>query len=359
MKNKKIKVGVLGVTHPHSGAHIRTLELLDEIHSIVLWDENNSSVEEFQIRSNSKFEIGKSSFDEIMNRDDIPIVISLAKNNQNPDWIRRAAEAGKHVLTEKPVAAKSQDMPALVNSIRHSGVHLGVYYTWRSHPIVKDLKEIIESVVIGKLLSVVGRMVTSQVRFRDPSHWLFQKQLSGGGILSWLACHWIDVIRYITGDEVKAVSSMVDTLNEQDIDVEDTAAVIMQLGNGAIASLHAGYLLPISQTGYMLGSYDTYLSFRGLEGNITWYPTEQERPVIIETTSKVWNSTPRRELRYVVSETDGYGGQYGQDFVSQFITSAMRGDPPVNDGENALRVLKIIEAAYESSKTGCRILLDK
>ena len=55
MKNKKIKVGVLGVTHPHSGAHIRTLELLDEIHSIVLWDENNSSVEEFQIRSNSKF----------------------------------------------------------------------------------------------------------------------------------------------------------------------------------------------------------------------------------------------------------------------------------------------------------------
>ena len=122
---------------------------------------------------------------------------------------------------------------------------------------------------------------------------------------------------------------------------------------------HAGSLLPISQTGYMLGSYDTYLSFRGLEGNITWYPTEQERPVIIETTSKVWNSTPRRELRYVVSETDGYGGQYGQDFVSQFITSAMRGDPPVNDGENALRVLKIIEAAYESSKTGCRILLDK
>ena len=62
-----------------------------------------------------------------MNRDDIPIVISLAKNNQNPDWIRRAAEAGKHVLTEKPVAAKSQDMPALLNSIRHSGVHLGVY----------------------------------------------------------------------------------------------------------------------------------------------------------------------------------------------------------------------------------------
>ncbi len=355
----KVKVGFLGVNHPHSGPHLRTLELLEEVSAIVPWDNDESALERLSSESHPKLETARLTFDQIMEREDVPVVVSLAKNDRNPDWVIRAANAGKHVLTEKPVAARSRDMMPLLDSVRRAGVHLGVYYTWRSNPIVNDLRAMIEDGVIGKLLSVEGRMVTSQVRFRDPAHWLFQKQVSGGGILGWLGCHWIDAIRYITGDEVTAVSAMVDTLNEQAIDVEDTAGVVMRMEGGAIATLHAGYLLPISQAGYLSGSYDTYLSFRGLEGHISWYPTEEERPVVIESTSKTWNSTPRRELKYVVGETDAYGGQYGQDFVSRFIGSALQGNLPTNDGENALRVLRIIEAAYESSETGRMVSLEQ
>lgn len=367
----KVKVGFLGVTHPHSAPHLRTLELLDEVVAVVPWDEDESAVERLRSAGHPKLETKRASFEQIMEREDVPIVVSLATNDRNPDWVIRAAKAGKHVLTEKPVAASSGEMAPLLDAVRGAGVHLGVYYTWRSNPIVNDLRAMIEEGVIGKLLSVEGRMVTSQVRFRDPTHWLFNKRISGGGILSWLACHWIDAIRYITRDEVAAVSAMVGTLNEQPIDVEDTAGMIMRMGSGAIATLHAGYLLPISPAGYLSGSYDTYLSFRGLEGNITWYPTEEDRPVVVESTSKTWCSTPRRELKYVVAETEAYGGQYGQDFVGRFIASAMRGDPPASpaspvslanpasDGENALRVLRIIEAAYQSSETGRMVSLDQ
>ena len=373
----KVKVGFLGVTHPHSAPHLRTLELLDEVAAVVPWDEDESAVERLRGDAHPKLETAGASFEEIMEREDVPIVVSLATNDRNPDWVIRAAKAGKHVLTEKPVAASSGDMAPVLDAVRGAGVRLGVFYTWRSNPIVNDLRTVIEAGVIGKLLSVEGRMVTSQVRFRDPSHWLFRKEVSGGGILSWLACHWIDAIRYITREEVTAVSAMVGTLNEQPIDVEDTAGMVMRLGSGAIATLHAGYLLPISPAGYLSGSYDTYLSFRGLEGNITWYPTEEDRPVVVESTSKKWSTTPRRELKYVVAETDAYGGQYGQDFVARFIASAMRGDSqasqaspasaanpagvasPASDGENALRVLRIIEAAYQSSETGRMVSLDR
>ena len=361
----KVKVGFLGVTHPHSAPHLRTLELLDEVSDVVAWDEDDGALERLKREDHPKLEAGRSTFDQIMEREDVPVVVSLATNDRNPDWVIRAAKAGKHILTEKPVAASSGDMAPLLDAVRAAGVHLGVYYTWRSHPIVNELRALIDAGVIGKLLSVEGRMVTSQVRFRDPTHWLFKKGIAGGGILSWLACHWIDAIRYITKDEVTAVSAMVDTLNEQPIDVEDTAGMIMRMGSGAIATLHAGYLLPISQSGYLSGSYDTYLSFRGLEGNITWHPTEEDRPIVVESTSKVWRSTPRRELKYVVAETEAYGGQYGQDFVGRFIASAMRGEPadspagPCDDGENALRVLRIIEAAYRSSETGRMVSLDQ
>ena len=357
MDDMKVKVGFLGVTHPHSVPHLHTLELLEEVSAIIPWDEDDSAVKGLSSEAYPKLETKRASFGRIMEREDVPVVVSLATNDRNPDWVIRAAKAGKHVLTEKPVAARSRDMEPLLDAVRGAGVHLGVYYTWRSNPIVNDLRAMIEGGVIGKLLSVEGRMVTSQVRFRNPSHWLFKKDVAGGGILSWLACHWIDVIRYITRDEVAAVSAMVDTLNEQAIDVEDTAGMIMRLESGAIATLHAGYLLPISQAGYLSGSYDTYLSFRGLEGHITWYPTEDDRPVVVESTSQTWNSTPRRELKYVVAETNAYGGQYGQDFVGRFIGSALRGDPPGDDGENALRVLRIIEAAYESSETGRMVSL--
>lgn len=379
----KVKVGFLGVTHPHARPHFRTLELLDEVSGIVAWDEDDEALERLQREDHPKLEPGRPTFDGIMEREDIPIVVSLATNDRNPEWVIRAAKAGKHVLTEKPVAASSMAMAPLLDAVRGAGVHLGVYYTWRSHPIVNDLRALIDAGVIGKLLSVEGRMVTSQVRFRDPAHWLFRKGIAGGGILSWLGCHWIDAIRYITRDEVAAVTAMMDTLNGQPIDVEDTAGVIMRMGSGAIATLHAGYLLPISQAGYLSGSYDTYLGFRGLEGNITWYPTEEDRPIVIESTSKVWNATPRRELKYVVAESEAYGGRYGQDFVGRFIASAMGRDPsagsaradgsdgpdspdglpepqaPYDDGENALRVLRIIEAAYQSSESGRMVSLEQ
>lgn len=347
-----VKVGFLGVTHPHSGSHLRTLELLEGVSGIVAWDENTAALDKLKREDHPKLERTEATFEQIMEREDVPVVVVLATNDENPARIIRAARAGKHVLTEKPVAASSGDMAPLLDAVRGAGVHLGVFYTWRSNPIVNDLRRMIADGVIGKLLSVEGRMVTSQVRFRDPTHWLFQKKVSGGGILSWLACHWIDAIRYITGEEVADVTAMVDTLNEQPIDVEDTAGMIMRMGSGAIATLHAGYLLPMSQAGYLSGSYDTYLSFRGLEGNIAWYPTEEDRPIVVESTAKVWKSTPRRELKYVVGASEAYGGQYGQDFVERFIESALRGDPPTDDGDNALRVLRIIEAAYQSSETG-------
>ena len=385
----KVKVGFLGVAHPHARPHFRTLELLDEVTGIVAWDEDDGALDRLRREDHPKLEPGRSTFDRIMEREDIPIVVSLATNDRNPDWVIRAAKAGKHVLTEKPVAASTAAMAPLLDAVRGAGVRLGVYYTWRSHPVVNDLRALIDAGVIGKLLSVEGRMVTSQVRFRDPAHWLFRKRIAGGGILSWLGCHWIDAIRYITRDEVAEVTAMVDTLNDQPIDVEDTAAMIMRMGSGAIATLHAGYLLPISQAGYLSGSYDTYLGFRGLEGNITWYPTDEDRPIVVESTSKAWNATPRRELKYVVAESEAYGGPYGQDFVGRFIASAMGGDQsagsegpvgpdgpgdpqgpagpdglpepqvPYDDGENALRVLRIIEAAYKSSETGRMVSLDQ
>ena len=61
-------------------------------------------------------------------------------------------------------------------------------------------------------------MVTSQVKFRNPKHWLFDRSISGGGILSWLGCHYIDLLCYIMAADITSVSAVVDTLSGEDID---------------------------------------------------------------------------------------------------------------------------------------------
>ena len=70
--------------------------------------------------------------------------------------------------------------------------------------------------------SVESRMVTSQVRYRDPGHWLFNKEQAGSGMLSWLACHHIDMLSYLLSERIVEVSAMVANNNPEKVAVEDT-----------------------------------------------------------------------------------------------------------------------------------------
>ena len=97
LRNLKVKVGLLGVTHPHADAHLRTLELLDEVESISAWDEGEIVVDALKIENRPKMETTQPTLEQILNRQDIPIIISLGSNSRNPDWIIRAAGAGKHI----------------------------------------------------------------------------------------------------------------------------------------------------------------------------------------------------------------------------------------------------------------------
>lgn len=355
----RVKVGYVGIHHPHAQAHIRTLELLEEVQSIVIWDESETVFDVLRKQDRPKLDPVRTTVDQLLLRLDIPVVVITEQNNRNPDLVIRAASAGKHVLTEKPGAASSRDMARVVNAVQHAGTHLGFYYTWRFNPIARDIRAMIQQGVLGRLMSIEARMVTSQVHFRNPSHWLFKRSAAGGGILSWLGCHWIDLLRFITQDEIVAVSAMTGTLNGAAIDVEDTAIVNMKFSKGALGTLHAGYLLPRSDTGYASASYDTYIGIRGTKGYIAWHPTATDAVVTVESVAPGWHTAPTRELRYTLPPCDAYSGQYGLEFVRHFIRSACRKDPPAHSGEDALRVLKIIEAAYQSNDVGRMVELEQ
>jgi predicted dehydrogenase len=209
-------------------------------------------------------------------------------------------------------------------------------------------------------MTVEMRMITTAVRFRNPQGWLFNKEQAGGGMLSWLGCHYIDLLRYMTQDEIVSVQAEVATRSGEEITVEDVAVLSMRLKSGAVASLHAGYILSLSGSGYTNpAGYDTYIGINGRVGRIHWSSPGAPSELNVETVHPDWAGAPQWSSQFVAGTSPAYGGKSGEGFMRHFIQSAQHGTPQWVTGEDALMVARVVDAAYESSRTGKRIEIEQ
>ncbi|MBI3945689.1 MAG: Gfo/Idh/MocA family oxidoreductase [Armatimonadetes bacterium] len=343
---------LIGCSHPHSRAHLRTLQLLPEVGSIALWDGHLPAAESVAAARPEKVSEVTSDLDRLLGREDIEYVLVTVPNNESPEVIARCARAGKHILAEKPLAVSAEALRPALAAVRAAGVTLGVCYQNRRHPVVADVRRLLAERALGRPLTIEVRMVTSQVRFRDPTHWLFRKEIAGGGILSWLGCHYVDLVRYALGQEIVEVAALTGTLSGEAIEVEDAACFSFRTAEGVLGTFHAGYLLAGSVPGYSGASYDTYIAMKGTEGGLRWQPHARPPLLQVETLSGPLGAAPERTLSYALATSEAYGGVYGEQFVRDFITAAQTGGEPPASGEDGLKVLRILDAVYRSAETG-------
>jgi predicted dehydrogenase len=345
---------LLGCTHPHSRMHLNTLRISPRVERIWLWDPEQEAAAALAEHAGPKLAGATDDLPAAL-RDEVEFALVCRRNDENPETVIAAARSGKHVMSEKPVATTAANLRPVLEEVGKTGVMLGVCYPWRCHPAARELRALVERGLLGRLLAIEARMVTSQVKFRNPEHWLFSRERGGGGILHWLGCHFLDLLRYIAQDEVTHVSALAATLSGQPIEVEDTAAVSMRWGSGALGTYAAGYHLPRSTAGYSGAAYDTYLAARGMEGNFAWQPTRADELVRVESAHPDWAAAPEREFRYRLEPSEAYGGRYGMELIHAFIGCARPGaarPPEVAGGEDALRVLEWVEAVYRSAEFG-------
>ncbi|MSR83305.1 MAG: Gfo/Idh/MocA family oxidoreductase [Candidatus Latescibacteria bacterium] len=281
-------------------------------------------------------------------------IVSLP-NDQAPLAAEILLGAGIPCIVEKPAGRRAADLARLNEVAARHQVPWATGFVNRLHPVVAELKRLIEAGALGRIVSVEGRVVTSTVQQRNPSHWLFSAEHAGGGILHWLGIHTIDLIRYLTGLEFRSVCGMQATLSNTGIDVEDVAAHSFSLENGALGSLHAGYVL-----NQRYG--DFYLCLRGELGEATWQMWGFEgagHTLQIYSGAPGWETTGHRQLTLQPREAPGYGGSMGQLFVQQFIDSFLHQKRFITDGNDAWRALQFVEAAYQAGATGKTVAIDR
>jgi predicted dehydrogenase len=351
------KVALIGVTHPHSAMYLETLNELPEVTEVSLVDPDRMAAD----RIASTYQKTGAVYEDIasvLSQDDITHALVALPNNQTAATLVRLIDAGKNVFTEKPAARTAAEFEPVLAALARRPVAFTVAYLNRWHPTMQYMRELCRGGVLGRLTSVELRMVTTQVRLRNPRHWLFDHEASRGGILTWLGCHWLDLARFLTGEEVTSVSAQLARTSGEEITVEDTAAITFRTSGGAIGSFHAGYLLAQGTAGYRGASSDWAIHLRGTLGTVAYRRGAVEEPLVLETIAPGWQSAPRREINMPLPPSPGYGGVHGLEFFRAFL-NAGPGDTSPAGAIDALRVLEMLDAIYDAESSGRTIAVTR
>ena len=234
-----------------------------------------------------------------------------------------AAEAGKHVLCEKPMALTVAECERMNAAAAGNGVRLGVSYYRRFYPAVERVREILESGEIGE---PVVAQVNAFERFdpapENPRRWLLHKRHAGGGPMFDFGCHRIEVLVNLFGD-VKAVRGLAgNVIFERE--VEDTASAVIEFGRGTQAVLTVTHAAREPQ--------DT-LEIFGSEGSVRIDVLNQGRLRIrSKGGERVERHPPHANLH--------------RPLIDDFTRAVVEGRPPRADGQTGQKVSEILELIY-------------
>jgi predicted dehydrogenase len=340
-----VRLVQIGIAQPHAAGYRATLRLMPDAALVAGYDPDPAAAKRDLAAENVDLPV----YDDIATLLELEqpeaVLISLPPAD-TPDAIIVAANAGCHIFAEKPGARSAQEFVPAMEAMRNAGVQFGTGYLRHCSPVAQTIKTLVAQGLLGRLVSGEGRHITSSVASRNPDHWLFQRARSGGGILSWLGCHWLDLFRWTTGSEVREVAAILDTLSGEAIDVEDTATLALRYTNGMLATLNVGYITDH-------GINQSYFALRGTQGWLIW--NELGAELEVRSTHPDWATAPTRTFRFEPDQIGGYGGAMGIDVFRRFFAAIRDHAEPAFVPEDALRVLETLDAAQESSRTGQRV----
>ncbi|MDB6092747.1 MAG: putative dehydrogenase [Verrucomicrobia bacterium] len=350
-----MKAALLGLTHPHSAILLATLELLPEVTSIWLWDADPKVVAA-QPGQGAKVVHATADLDAVLAQRDLVFAVLCVRHDESAALAQRVVTAGKHLISEKPVGITPAEISAVQVAAESAGVVASVLYPRRFHPTMAAARARVRTGELGELLTVECRFLTTQVQFRHPESWLFRRSQSGGGMLLWLGCHCLDLMHYVTGDEITDVGALLVTRSGEAIDVDDAVALTLKFRSGAIGTFHAGYTLAYSGAGYVNSAgYDSYLGFNHRHGRIVW---PDLNPHLLVESPPAEGKSPLHEETFPLRASAAYGAAAGEDFFRQFFAAIDgKGKPPTTMAD-ALRTARVIAAAEASSRRGEFVRVD-
>lgn len=351
-----VKIGYVGLDHHHRAPYVESIAHLDECEIVATADPYGETAAEVDADSLRKLPYYEST-NSLIENEDIDVVWLTLANRDTPAAIEAALEAGLDVYTEKPGARSVAELESIAKRIRQTDESTVCFsYTWRAHPIAEELRDRAASNFFGDVRSFDLRFIASKLATRATNHYLFDWDASRGGIVQWLGVHWIDLLPWVLNDSISRVNATMSHHNDA-VDIEDGATMQLELADSGAVGTHS--------TGYYLreGRYDTEIKIYGEDGRCTWDPIGEvfgfDGQTSLRLDADKWSATPVRTLTYDYEPLSGYGGSWGLTFFEQFLDAREGRCEVPADIDDALRVLSVLDAVYESAETGGWVSVDE
>ncbi len=286
-----------------------------------------------------------ASYEEMLAEVDCDVVAICTPSGLHPGQGMTAARAGKHVVTEKPMAISLKGADELLEACDKAGVHLFVVKQNRLNAPIQKLKQAVEKGRFGRIYLANCTVRWSRPQeYYDQAPWRGTWEFDGGAFMN-QASHYVDLIQWVVGP-VEGVMARTATLARK-IETEDTGVAILRFKSGALGVIEVTML--------------TYP--RNMEGSITLLGEKGSVKIGGTAVNKVerWEFEDAEPGDAVVRAMDSnppniYG--YGHAGYYRNVLAVLRGGAkPDTDGREGRKSLELILGIYESAKTGCEVPL--
>jgi len=286
---------------------------------------------------------GFASLDALLEGSDADLVVLATPSGLHPRQAIKVAQAGRHVLSEKPMATKWDEGVAMVRACRDAGVKLFVVKQNRLNATLQLVKRAVDQGRFGKLAMVnVNVFWTRPQAYYDAAPWRGRWDMDGGAFMN-QASHYVDMVDWLVGP-VDNVHAYTATLG-RNIEAEDTGVMSLRLRSGALASINVTMLT----------------HNKNFEGSITLLGERGTVRVGGMAVNKIehWEfDAPHADDALVADASYGITSVYGPGHPLYYdnVIQTLRGEANAQvDGYEGLRSLEVLIAAYRSARDGVRV----
>lgn len=333
-----VRVGIISYAHPHALRYAPVIKASRRAKLVAIsGDGPNSGVAKLEAKKyGAKF---YPTYEELLKDKTIEAVYIATETYKHKEVAIRAAEEGKHILLEKPIALTLEDGKEIIKAARKAGVKLMVPFNPRFTQPLRKAKEMIENNEIGRLeyIYAISEYVKPPMFLEGlDTSWFFDVRKSGGGGFMDTAPHGIDSLFWLTeSDPVEVYADIGAKI--WGFKVDDIGTALIKFKNGVVTLLTAGWANPkgypvgLEMKYYIVGD-DGFLDIRTAYPDFTVYQDKTEK------------------IYWERADIEG--------IINSFIDAIQQDKEPPITGEDALKNLAVVLAAYESSKTGKTVKIE-
>jgi predicted dehydrogenase len=321
-----------------AGIHVSALQELPEAKAVGAWSRSPDRATRFAAERGVK---PYGSFEDLLADPAVDAVIVCLPSGYHAEYGIRAAEAGKHVIVEKPIDITEARARALIQACRTAGRHLSVIFQSRYSPAARKVRRALDEGRLGRL--ILGDAYIKW--YRTPQYyasnaWRATKAIDGGGALINQSIHGIDLLQWLMGG-ARRVCGLVRTTTHR-IESEDVGVAVVEFAGGAVGVVEG--------TTAIQPGFKERLEIHGQNGSVT---LEGGRVVS-------WKVEGCREQDYLDPEMPAFGDPASPAIsnvnhkaqLQDILGAIQAGKPSLVSGEEGLKALKLVLGIYESSARG-------